>query len=58
MLLNEADIHLEYSRLLVAQKSFKEARARLALAQELIAKTGYALRAPEVAALTKQLAAK
>lgn len=58
MRLHEADVRLERTRLLLAQKRPKDAQAELALARAIVTQTGYARRDPEAAALAEQLGLK
>ena len=55
MRLFEADAHLEYARLHLAEGDSAAARNRLAKAKEIVAETGYRRRAPEVAELQERL---
>jgi tetratricopeptide (TPR) repeat protein len=55
MRLHEADAHLEYARLHLAEGGSAAARDHLAKAKEIVADTGYRRRAPEVAELQERL---
>ena len=55
MRLYEADAHLEYARLHLAQGNKEEARQSLAIAREMIQDMGYHRRDREVKELEEQL---
>jgi len=55
MRLFEADCHLEYVRLRLAQRQNAKARPHLADAATLITETGYHRRDPDLAELSKKL---
>ena len=55
MRLHEADGHLEYARLHLAQNARDQAREHLEKAKKIITETGYHRRDAEVAELEEQL---
>jgi tetratricopeptide (TPR) repeat protein len=55
MRLHQCDAHLEYARLALAVGDREKARAHVVEARQLVEKTGYGRRRPEVEALEKEL---